>query len=527
VPSSVPPSTTPYVNTVMAISGENTIGPASARLFVGEADLSLTKEVRPTYVAYGEPVTYTVVVKNSGYVTGTVEVLTDTLDPSLSFGGMVDGSDPTYDEETGEIVWAGPFDVPQQGNLTLRYWASTPAEPVPSRPCNQVEALTTDALLGPKEACVSIGPGTSYVYFPIIMQEFEFARFTINKSASPAQVTIGDGQDVTFSVNIVNVGDTTGKIKTVYDVLPAGFTYRGMVSGSDVLEDPDGSTGTITWAREEPWVMPPDSQLRLIYRASPKQEPGVYTNSVNVTVEEAHPPRQPASATVTVKPAVLLEEDFNSGIGRWTPFLNYWRLEEGQWYWGPTDGVGGSGALTQHCCNGDKEAEDGVMMYLGEGAEQWTDYQLETKMILRTIYYPQGVWVRGQYEPSTTRAQWMTGYYVVVGGGVGGSKHFVRLLQLQTLTDCWGPACSNPPNLYAFNNPHELQTVSLPGELKRYVWHTLKVEVRGNRIRAWLNGQLTIDYVDTKEPFLTGTVGFKTYKAQTVSYDNLVVTPLD
>ncbi|MEJ2737161.1 MAG: DUF1080 domain-containing protein [Anaerolineae bacterium] len=526
VPGAVPPSTSPYVNTVMAVSGESTIGPASARLFVGEADLSLNKRAMSTYVAYGEPVTYTVVVDNSGQVTGTIEALTDTLDPGLTFEGMLDGPDPT-DQSSGQVVWEGPFEVSQGGSLTLRYWASTSAEPVPSRPCNQAEALTTDALLGPEGVCVSVGPETSRVYFPIIMQDWAYAYFTLDKSASPTVVTAGDGQDVTFTVDIVNPGDTTGKIWSVYDVLPAGFTYQGMVSGSDVMDDPDTATGTITWEKEEPWIVPPGSQLRLIYRASPPEEPGVYTNSVNVTVEEASPPEGPASATVTVKPDVLLEDDFNSGIGLWTPFLNYGRLEEGQWYWGPTDGVGRSGALTHNCCAGSVEAHDALMMYLGQGAEQWTDYQLETKIIFRTIYYPQGVWVRGQYEPSDTRGQWTTGYYVMVGGGVGGTSHFVRLLQLQTLTDCWGNACNNPSNLYAFFNPHELQTVTLPGELERHIWHTLKVEVRGNRIQAWLNGQKTIDYVDTKEPFLTGTVGFKTYRADTVSYDNLVVTPLD
>ena len=531
VPSSVPPSTTPYVNTVMALSGENAIGPASARLFVGEADLNLTKGASSTSVAYGEPVTYTLVVENSGQITGTIEGLTDTLDPALSFGGMVDGSQPTF-QSSQEVAWEGPFDVPPEGTLTLRYWVNTSAEPIPSRPCNQAVALTADALLGPTEACVNLRPETSYAYFPLIMRDFEYARFTISKSASPTEVTIGDGQDVTYSVNIVNAGDTTGKIWTIFDDLPPGFTYQGMVAGSDITHDPDidPDTGTITWQNEtpgEPWTMLPDSQLHLIYRASPNQELGTYTNFVNVTAEKAVPPDQPASATVRVKPDVLLEEDFNSGIDAWTPYLNYWRLEEGQWYWGRHDGVGSSGALTHDCCNGEDEAHDALMMYLGQGAEQWTDYQLETKIKLRTASYPQGVWVRGQYEPSDTRGQWVTGYYVVVGGATGRSKHFVRLLQLQTATDCWGAACGNPSNLYAFFNPHELLTVSLPGELERYVWHDLKVEVRGNRIKAWLNGTLAINYVDTKEPFLTGTVGFKTYEADTVSYDNLLVTPLD
>ncbi len=33
-------------------------------------------------------------------------------------------------------------------------------------------------------------------------------------------------------------------------------------------------------------------------------------------------------------------------------------------------------------------------------------------------------------------------------------------------------------------------------------------------------------YTDPKEPFLLGTVGLKTYKAKWISYDDIVVTPL-
>jgi hypothetical protein len=33
--------------------------------------------------------------------------------------------------------------------------------------------------------------------------------------------------------------------------------------------------------------------------------------------------------------------------------------------------------------------------------------------------------------------------------------------------------------------------------------------------------------MDSKEPFLTGTVGFKTYKSWTVSFDDIIVTPIN
>jgi hypothetical protein len=42
-----------------------------------------------------------------------------------------------------------------------------------------------------------------------------------------------------------------------------------------------------------------------------------------------------------------------------------------------------------------------------------------------------------------------------------------------------------------------------------------------------VDDQLAIDYVDPKEPFLTGTVGFKTHETKTASFDDIIVTPLE
>jgi len=254
-----------------------------------------------------------------------------------------------------------------------------------------------------------------------------------------------------------------------------------------------------------------------------------------------------ATTTVTVEPAVLLEERFddpNVGIGRWTKFLNYWRLEDGQWYWGAQDGVGGSGAATQDCyLGGKKMAEDALLMYLGPGAEDWTDYRVDVDLLLRggademddgTVYhvdrggYPIGLWVRGHYRDvgKENTAGWVTGYYVIVGGKPNANTMFVRLAQLQTLTDCWDMACVNTHNLYDFNNPHGLHQVELNKSFKRHTWYTLAVEVRGNNIKVYFDNELVMDYTDEKEPFLEGTIGLKTYKSKTVSFDDVIVTPL-
>jgi hypothetical protein len=109
-----------------------------------------------------------------------------------------------------------------------------------------------------------------------------------------------------------------------------------------------------------------------------------------------------------------------------------------------------------------------------------------------------------------------------------GRNRVVKLLQLQTAEDCQGKACRNPQNLYAFNNPYILREERVEAlELTRGAWHALAVEVQGNRIAIWVDGVFAFDYVDDKSPFLQGTVGFKTFEAEPVLYDNIIVTPLD
>jgi hypothetical protein len=257
----------------------------------------------------------------------------------------------------------------------------------------------------------------------------------------------------------------------------------------------------------------------------PTNTPVPPTATPRPTPKPGPPTNTPLPPTVTPI-SVLLNDNFDGGLGGgWKPFLNYWRVKEDQWYWSANSGVGGSGAMIHNCCINGGEAEDALMMYLGDGAEGWTDYRVQVQLMVPTDKGQwQGLWLRGQYEERTKKdtAQWVTGYYVLVG-----RQRAVRLLQLQTAEDCEGKTCRNPQNQYAFNNPYTLREEQVDGvELTRGVWHTLAVEVQGNRIKIWVDGVFAFEYVDDKSPFLQGTVGFKTYEAEPVFYDNLVVTPL-
>ena len=548
VPTSVLPTSTLYTNVVRAVTDDGTpVGPAMASLLVGAPEVSVAKMVTPTRVLHGELVTYTVIFSNSGQLTGTFDSIVDTLDASLSFTGMVSGSDlGTPDQIVGNmLVWTGPFDVSPGETLALKYQVQTPAGPGWFWPRNHVVGDLDDGSIVEADTQILVGPEKAYMYLPSLLKNFRYAYLDVTKSAYPTLLPAEPGQVVTYTVVIKNVGDTTGTMTSIYDTLPAGFTFSAMVAGSDIGDNPSGTTGTITWNGS--WEMPPGREIRLIYQVIANPAVGTYTNRANVTAQAAFVPVEPASANVTVEQRVLLQDNFDEAIefswDSWKPFTNYWRVKPPeQWYWGSNDGVNGSGAMTHDCTKGkadpERGAEDGLMMWMGEGSENWTDYRVTVRMFLRGGMddgqfvleggYPIGLWVRGQLlelEDNYGGGN-ITGYYVVAGGKPG-KQAFVKLSQLQTLTDCWDLACDNPQNLYDFNNPHELALQKLPDlTFERYQWYTLTVEVEGNRIRAWLNGILAIDYVDEKEPFLTGTVGFKTYKSWTASFDEILVEPL-
>jgi len=495
----------------------------------------MQKSAQPARVLIGEPVEYTLSVANSGQVTGTVAVISDTLDPSLTFVGMSAGSEvPAPVEVSGTLVWTGPFTVPVGDDLLVKYEASTSGGPGWSWPCNRAEAWAEGALLGPVQACVEVGPAQGLTFLPTVYKGIKWPYFSAAKAADPALVMASTGTLVTYTVTLHNEGDLAGVLGSVVDTLPAGFTFVEMVPGSDVMANPSGTSGTITW--NGPFNVAGGGQLRVIFRATPSDTPGVYVNWANATALVGHAPWTPASATVTVEPGVLLHDDFNQGIDLWTPFLNYHRLEPGQWYWGATDGVNGTGGLTHDCCTGDEVASDALMMYLGEGAEQWRNYRVETKVYLTggVDKYgnprpyegdPIALWVRGQWEPHDVEGKWVTGYYVVVTGASNDPDHFLRLAQMRQPGDC-GDACREYGQ-YAFNNPMVLlESELVPGPFEHYRWYDLAVEVRGNNIKAWLDGQLLIDYTDEVLPFMEGTVGFKVHETKTASFDDIVVTYL-
>ncbi len=156
-------------------------------------------------------------------------------------------------------------------------------------------------------------------------------------------------------------------------------------------------------------------------------------------------------------------------------------------------------------------AESGVMkltstMKLVTGKPSWTDYVLETMVMLREKTGNAGVIVRVT-DPGPGTDQ-MHGYYIGFN---------TETLYLGRQRNRW-------ESLAEFDLKR-LECNVTPG-----AWNLLRVMVEGPRIKVWFNRLHTddgvrIDFTDTQAPLLSGAVGYRTHQTE-AWFDNIVVLPV-
>jgi len=506
--------------------GSVTGGLASVGVVAAVSEVTLDKDVEPRKIDAGDPVTYTVTFSNKGRTTGTVEEIRDTLPTGFSFAGIDAASDiqqaPTG--TTGTIVWDGPFEVQARDSLTLIYKANTGGGS--ETPPNEVTAVIDGETVGPESATVEMEK--RYSFLPIVSRNFSYASFSIAKSASPAKVNVDEM--VSYTVLLRNEGDLPGKLDEITDILPEGFTFDSMVAGSDIMMAPSGTTGTIVWDAEID--VDPKSELKLIYRVRAGATGGTFTNSVTATTLGGFPPEKSAEATVQVKRPSAFEDDFEDGIGEWTAYTNSKRANEDMWFWDLGAGRDGGNAYTHNALNADKEkffAHDALSMHLGEDSQEWTNYRYSVWVNVLAGRQA-GIWLRGHYREAENRGQWVTGYYFTVKIR-DDERDTAKLWQLRTAEEHGDEI--HDYYWYHYQNPFLLEEFHLEtANVEKGVWHEIAVEVRGNNIKGYVDGELAIDHTDTVGSiFLTGTVGLYAYGSSpayaVVRFDDVKVEPLD
>ena len=501
-------------------------GLTSVDVAAAATDIEVDKDVQPARISAGDSVVYTVTFANKGRDDGMLEEIQDTLPAGFSFVAIDDGSDiqqaPTG--TTGNIVWDGPFEVPAKDSLTLIYRVNAGGS-APNA-ANTVIAVVDGQTVGPASATVQVDK--RYFFLPMIRRSFSYANFSIAKSASPTQLNVDEM--VTYTVLLRNEGDLPGKLDRISDALPEGFTFDSMVTGSDIMTAPAGTTGTIVWNADRD--VAPKAEVKLIYKAKAGADGGAFTNSVTATTLVGFPPEKPAEATVQVKQPSAFEDDFEDGIGEWTAYTNAKRANEDMWFWDRGAGRHGSDAYTLNAMSADLEkwfAHDALSMYLGEGSEEWTDYRYSVWFNMLGGRQA-GIWLRGTYRDSEQDGQWLTGYYFTVKVR-DDERDTARLWQLRTVEEHGDEI--HDYYWYHYQNPFLLEEFHLEtANVEKGTWAELTVEVRGNNIKGYVDGELAIDFTDTVgSVFRTGTIGLYAYGSEpvyaVVNFDDVKVEPLD
>ncbi len=496
--------------------------------------LDLTKTASPTTLGpAGGPVTYEVVFANDDDDDLTLELITDTLPSGFVFGGPAQGSDigPPSDAQEPEIVWAGPFAVPADGTLTLRYVVSAPS--VPGVYANAVEALSEEGVTGPVSATVRIA---------------EYG-VSVAKEAVPSQVPVGSAVD--YTVDVQNTGSVTDTLQMVTDTLPSGFSFVTMLPG-DVADDPDVNQNELTW--DLSLDVGPGETVRLAYQVQTAGS-GTQVNAVRARLALAGQ-SDPASASVYVSPLRVFlplvsrapalppiyplpwTDDFSNGISsEWQLFLNHRESpEKGStpltadlWAWSGELGVWGIYTYDGYTHLNDPYESWALAVFNGPGAEEWTDYRLEVQLkdvksrgnLLSSLT---GIWFRGTH---TVQQDWG-------GGDVTGYYLHIKPRQDETYRS-WVYLWRIKPNerkIYAGEIVASKEFPPGPVGIGRNTWYDLRVDVEGNRIRCFLkpstetNYQLVLDWTDPNSTWMKGTVGLSAY-ATTARFGRVHVEPLD
>jgi uncharacterized repeat protein (TIGR01451 family) len=449
-------------------------------------------------------IAYQVIFSNDSGSPAILDQISDTPAPGFQFGGMAYGSELEQqpdDPQALPLIWDGPFAVPGGGTLTLRYWVK--ATMVEGNFTNSVEATGGGVPVGPDEATVTVLAPNLF----------------LSKDASPDSVSLGDL--VTYDVTVANSGGHQGVIDEISDTLPAGLSFDSMDPASDW--GTPATTEPLVWTENQ--TVPAGGERHLIYRVR-AGEVGNQTNSV-VALDNHGAQVGPAQEQIEVTPVRIfmpvisreekattlpMEEEFTTKIPpEWVPFVNYPELDAQDWYytgdkatWGRYDYYHG-GPLSQWA----------LSMYLGEGAQEWTDYKIETTYRAgkedRNVPKLVGVWFRGTFEERTDNQ----------GGDVGGYMFVLKPDDSDPHAKAYIGHIDPATRQLGFVKDYERQFTN-----RVYTFYDVTIEVRGANIKVAVDGTQIINWTDPNNTYPQGTVGFVVYQGAG-NFDSIRVTPLD
>lgn len=228
-PAGIPPTVT---NTATISGTEYDPDPTNNTDSVAEtpqyADLEVTKQVSDATPNVGDTITYTITVTNTGADTATNVTLLDTLKdlPGLQITGTPQANFGTFDQSTG--IWTiGTVNVGVAATLSIQAEVLAPASGIPPAQTNTASIQTVDQY----DPDPSNNSDTA-------TETPQYADLEVTKTVSNPAPNVGS--NVTFTIEVENLGADQATNVSIDDLLPAGLTF---ISASSQAYDP----GTGIW----------------------------------------------------------------------------------------------------------------------------------------------------------------------------------------------------------------------------------------------------------------------------------------
>ena len=248
------------------------------------ADLAVTKVVSNARPNVGDVITYTVTLENLGRDTATGVTVTDLLPAGLIFAGSTQAG--TYDPFTG--IWdVGTVDTLFARVLSIQAIVLPPTLGVPQPQTNTASVRTSD----------QYDPDPSN-NTDSVTETPRYADLAVSKTVDDPAPNVG-GQ-VTFTIEVTNLGADEANGVAVRDLLPTGLTFISAGASAGTSYDP--ATGIWTVNRL------PVGGVEILTILAAVAESGRFTNVAAVSASDEYDPDQTNNrdeATVTTLEADL------------------------------------------------------------------------------------------------------------------------------------------------------------------------------------------------------------------------------
>jgi uncharacterized repeat protein (TIGR01451 family) len=292
-----------YTSRVNVAIGASDVGDIDFGYFSNRPILSLTKTVDPAgSVAPGDTLTYTLTVSNTGTLSATGVIITDTLPVSTTF---IAATLPHTGPVGGVITWsigAVATQTNQVVTMTVQVSNTVPAGAI----------ITNTAWLTSAEGLTATATVTS----PIVVNT-PTADLLLAKYSQPDPVAAG--QVLTYTLTYTNAGPSAAADVYITDTLPLSVTFGGVVSAplnwSNPVTVDAGPPATLTWFTP---TLAYSATGELVYTVTvDSAAAGVITNTAAITTStpDSDPANNPATEPTTViVPGLTLDPDHSATL---------------------------------------------------------------------------------------------------------------------------------------------------------------------------------------------------------------------